>query len=123
MTDTPQYTTTLTLPEGGKTSWTQIMQGQADPAAPKDLDAGSPIVMATAVFADGTRIAAGVCKGDNPTEFNPKFVWVFDANGHQYAGWPIDVSDHEDFMHDSYAFSLTECVESEYLLTVVEASA
>jgi hypothetical protein len=77
--------------------------------------------MAVARFDDGTQVVGGVYKGENPTDFNVKFMWVFDANGNQYPGWPIDVGDHQDFSGGSYAFSLTGGDDEDYLLNVVEA--
>ena len=77
--------------------------------------------MAAARFEDGTWVAGGVYKGGDPTDFNVKFMWVFDSKGNQYPGWPIDVSDDQDFLQTGYSFSLTEDVDDEYLLNVVEA--
>ena len=119
MSNGPKYTAEMILPKGGKQAWTNIMQGQAP--VPDELNAGSPIVMAYAVFEDGTRVAGGVYKGDDPTDYNVKFMWAFDVNGNQYPGWPIDVSDDQDFLQTGYYFSLTEGVDEEYLLNVVEA--
>ena len=119
MSNGPKYTTNMTLPKGGKQAWTDIMQGQAP--VPEELLSGDVIVMAYAVFEDGTQVAGGVSKSDTPTEYNIKFMWVFDANGNQYPGWPIDVSDNQDFLQNAYSFSLTEDVDDEYLLNVVEA--
>jgi hypothetical protein len=119
MSSDPKYTADMILPEGAKQAWTDIMQGQA--SVPDEINTGSPIVMARAQFNDGTWVAGGVYKGENPTDFNIKFMWVFDAKGNQYPGWPIDVSDDENFLQNAYAFSLTEDVDDEYLLNVVEA--
>ena len=118
MSDDPKYTANMVLPQGGKQAWSLIMQGQTP--VPDQMNTGSPIVMAVARFEDGTSVAGGVYKGDDPTDFNVKFMWVFDANGHQYPGWPIDVGDHEDFLQKSYSFELNEGADS-YLLNVVEA--
>ncbi len=119
MSSKPKYTATMTLPKGGKQAWTQLMQGQA--AVPDQIYTGSPIVMAQAQFKNGTRVAGGVYKGDTPTDYNVKFMWVFDTKGNQYPGWPIDVSDDEDFLQNRYYFSLTEGVDNEYELSVTEA--
>lgn len=116
MSDDPTFTADMILPQGGKQAWTAIMQGSAP--VPNEMNAGSPVVMATAKFEDGTWVAGGVYKGTNPTDFNVKFMWVFDANGNQYSGWPIDVSDHEDFLGNAYSFELNGV---EYQLNVVEA--
>ena len=121
MSNDPKYSANMILPKGGKQAWTNIMQGQAQPPVSDELNIGSPIVMASAVFEDGTWVAGGVYKGENPTDYNIKFMWVFDAKGNQYPGWPIDVSDDEDFLQTGYYFSLTEGVDDEYLLNVVEA--
>jgi hypothetical protein len=119
MSNDPKYTANMILPKGGKQAWTNIMQGQVP--VPDEINTGSPIVMAYARFEDGTWVAGGVYKGDDPTDFNIKFMWVFDATGNQYPGWPIDVSDDQDFLQTGYYFSLTEGVDNEYLLNIVEA--
>lgn len=119
MSNDPGHTATMILPEGAKQAWTNLMQGEAP--VPDEINTGSPIVMAHARFEDGTWVAGGVYKGENPADFNVKFMWVFDANGNQYPGWPVDVGDHQDFLQKVYAFSLTEGVDDEYLLNVVEA--
>jgi hypothetical protein len=121
MSNDPKYSTNMILPKGAKQRWSNIMQGQAQPAVPEELNVGSPIVMAYAAFEDGTQVAGGVYKGDNPTDYNVKFMWVFDAKGNQYPGWPIDVSDNQDFLQNGYYFSLTDGVDNEYLLNIVEA--
>jgi len=121
MSNGPKYTATMTLPKGGKQAWTDIMQADP-PSAPDQINNGSPIVMAYARFDDGTQVAGGVYKwADTQSPMNIKFMWVFDANGNQYPGWPIDVSDDEDFLQTGYYFSLTEDVDDEYLLNIVEA--
>jgi hypothetical protein len=99
-------------------AWTQIMQGTAP--VPDEIDTGSPIVMAWARFDDGTQVAGGVAKSDTPTENNDKFMWVLDANGTLYPGWPIDVSDNEDFHNSAYLFSVTDSDEATHLLEIVE---
>jgi hypothetical protein len=117
---TPQYVARMLLPAGGSNAWTQIMQGAAP--VPDEIDTGSPIVMAWARFDDGTQVAGGVYKSDTPTDYNVKFMWVLDANGNQYPGWPLDVSDHEDFSTGAYSFSLPQDEEQgTHLLNVVEA--
>lgn len=121
MNDNPKYVTDMVLPEGGKQAWTLLMQGQSP--VPDQINPGSPIVMANARFEDGTQVSGGVYKSDEPKEYNVKFMWVFDAKGNQYPGWPIDVSDQEDFLQKSYAFSLSGGDEAEYLLNVVERTA
>jgi hypothetical protein len=119
MSNEPKYTADLILPKAGKQAWTNLMQGQAP--VPDQINPGSPIVMAYARFDDGVQVAGGVYKGESPTDYNVKFMWVFDAHGNQYPGWPIDVSDDEDFLQTGYKFSLTEGVDNEYLLKIVEA--
>jgi hypothetical protein len=119
MSNGPQFTTIMFLPQNGKQAWTDIMQGQA--TVPAELNTGSPIVMAYATFDDGTQVVGGVSKSDTPTDFNIKFMWVFDPNGNQYPGWPIDVSDDEDFLQTAYSFSITENVDGEYLLNIAES--
>jgi hypothetical protein len=119
MSTRPKYSANMVLPKGGKQAWTDIMQGSAP--VPDELPVNDPIVMAYAQFKDGTRVAGGVSKSDTPTDYNIKFMWVFDANGKHYPGWPIDVSDDEDFLQRAYSFSLTEGADEEYLLNLVEA--
>jgi hypothetical protein len=112
------HTATMTLPKGGMQAWTLIMYGQAP--VPDELNTYAPIVMAYAQFDDGTQVAGGVYKWQNPTEYNVKFMWVFDADGNQYPGWPIDVSDDQDFLNTGYSFSLIEGGAT-YQLNIVEA--
>ncbi len=113
-----RHIASMVLPAGGMEAWTQIMQG-ASPV-PNEINTGSPIVMAWARFDDGTQVGGGVSKSETPTDYNVKFMWVLDANGNQYPGWPIDVSDDEDFLTTAYFFSLTPDGES-YLLNVIES--
>jgi hypothetical protein len=114
----PKYTATMMLPKGGKQAWTNIMQGAT--SVPDDIETGSPIVMATAIFEDGTWVAGGVLKGDSPAEYNIIFMWVFDINGNKYPRWPIDVGDVEDFFLSAIYFSLPGGEDDEYLLKIVE---
>jgi hypothetical protein len=115
-----QQIANLSLPAGGKQAWTQIMQGTA--TVPNEISAGSPIVMAWARFDDGTQVAGGVCKSDTPADYNIKFMWAFDARGNRYPGYPIDVSDDEDFLARSYEFTLTPDAAQSYRLDVIEGS-
>lgn len=117
----PKFTTTMTLPSGGKQAWTNIMQDSPAPQ-PVELNIGAPIVMAYARFDDGTQVAGGVYKWNDPVDgaINIKFMWVFDASGNQYPGWPIDTSDDEDFLQTAYIFALTEGGD-EYRLNIAEA--
>jgi hypothetical protein len=116
----PQHVATMTLPAGGKAAWTAIMGGGVP--VPDEINPGAPIVMAVARFDDGTQVVGGVYKYTDPTQYNVKFMWVFDADGSQYPGWPIDVSDDEDFDQSSYAFALPPGgTVANYLLTIVEA--
>ena len=115
----PKYTATMTLPKGGKQAWTNIMQG--DTPVPEEINTGSPIVMATATFEDGTWVAGGVLKSQTPNDYNIIFMWVFDNRGNQYPGWPIDLGDAEDFFISAISFSLPGGAEDEYLLKVVDA--
>lgn len=115
----PKFTATMTLPKNGKQDWSNIMYGET--TVPSDMDAGSPIVMASAIFEDGTSVLGGVLKSNDPTDYNIKFMWVFDKSGNQYPGWPIDTSDDEDFFSSGYYFSLTDSEEDQYLLNIVEA--
>jgi hypothetical protein len=115
----PKHVTNMVLPNGGKQAWTLIMQGQSP--VPEQINTGAPIVMAHARFDDGTQVAGGVYKSDTPTDYNIKFMWVLDAKGNQYPGWPIDVSDDEDFLADSYRFSLIPGGEADYILNIRES--
>jgi hypothetical protein len=115
MSDNPTSTANMILPQGGKQAWTLIMQGQA---VSDEINTGSPVVMAVARYDDGTMVAGGVYKGTDPTDFNIKFMWVFDANGNQYPGWAIDVSDDEDFLQTGYGFDLPN--GNSYQLNIVE---
>jgi hypothetical protein len=117
--DSPQHMATLTLPKGGMEAWTLIMQGQSP--VPNDINPGSPIVMAYARYDDGTQVAGGVYKWENPAEYNVKFMWVFDSDGNQYQGNPIDVSDDQDFLTTTYIFSLTENGE-DYQLNIADST-
>lgn len=108
----------MVLPSGGKQAWTEIMQGTAP--VPGEINTGSPIVMAWARFKDGTQVAGGVYKSDTPTDYNVKFMWVLDANGNQYPGWPLDVSDNQDFLAKAYVFTLTPDSEQTYRLNIAE---
>lgn len=44
-------------------------------------------------------------------------MWVFLANGTQYSGWPIDVSDYEDFNINELEFEINE---KQYKLEIQE---
>jgi hypothetical protein len=120
-TSASQQVARMVLPPGGKEAWTRIMQGTGP--VPDKINAGSPIVMAWARFKDGTQVAGGVYKSDTPADYNVKFMWVFDANGNQYSGWPIDVSDDEDFLGKAYGFSLTPDGEPTHVLKIAEKRA
>ncbi len=120
MGETKLKVATMTLPVGAKEAWTGLMRGSASVAG--SIEQNTPIVQAHAVFSDGTQVIGGVLKSDTPAEYNIKFMWVFNAKGERHPGWPIDVGDHEDFKHAGYVFSLTEGVDEEYSLDVVEAS-
>lgn len=115
----PLYEATMTLPRNGKQAWSNIMYGET--VVPEYVQTGSPIVMAIATFQDGTWVAGGVLKSEEPAEYNIIFMWVYDKKGTQYPGWPIDFSDHEDFFTSGVEFSLTEDVDVEYVLHIVEA--
>jgi hypothetical protein len=113
----PQQIAVMTLPPGGREAWTQIMYGNVP--APAELLPGAPIVMAYARFPDGTQVAGGVYKSVDPAQ-NVKFMWVFDADGNQYPGWPIDVGDEQDFLDTAYIFGLPAGSEPNYQLNVVD---
>lgn len=113
-----QFMANMMLPAGGMEAWTKIMQGAVP--VPDQINTGSPVVMAWARFDDGTQVVGGVYKYDDPTEYNVKFMWVFDVNGNQYPGWPIDVSDDQDFFNTAYEFTLSPDSGVSYLLNIVE---
>jgi hypothetical protein len=115
---TPQHVASMVLPANGMQAWTKLMQGESP--VPGEISSGSPIVMAFARYSDGTSVAGGVYKSDAPTDYNIKFMWVYDSEGNQYPGWPIDVSDEEDFLKASYTFSLTPDSKELYQLNIVE---
>ena len=120
MANEPKYLAVMTLPKGGKKAWSEIMYGNTP--VPEQINTGSPIVMAYARYDDGTQVVGGVYKSEDPRDFNVKFMWVFDAEGNQYPGWPIDTSDEEDFFTMGYRFSLSEDdEEGKYQLSIVEA--
>lgn len=114
----PQHVANLVLPAGGMQAWTRLMQGDSPVA--KDINSGSPIVTASARYSDGTLVLGGVYKSDSPTDYNIKFMWVFDSQGNQYPGWPIDVSDEQDFLNQRYTFSLPPNSHELYRLNIVE---
>jgi hypothetical protein len=115
-----RYTATLRLPKGGKQAWTDIMQ--ANVKISDNAYENQPLVMATAKFKNGIMVASGVLKSDSPAEFNIKFCYTFDAQGTLIDSpyQPIDVSDHEDFMHNGYIFNLNDDESVEYMLTIKE---
>lgn len=115
---TPQYVANLVLPAGGMQAWTRLMQG--DSPVPDEINSGAPIVTAFARYPDGTRVLGGVYKSDSPSDYNIKFMWVFDSQGNQYPGWPIDVSDEQDFLNQRYTFSLAPHSQALYRLNIVE---
>jgi len=108
----------MRLPAGGKKAWTDIMQ--ANVKISDNFYENQPIVMATAKFKTGIWVAGGVMKSDMPDEFNIKFFYTFEASGSLMESQPIDVSDHEDFMHSGYIFILNDDESVEYLLKIEE---
>lgn len=98
---------------------------QASVPVSNDIYTGQPIVMAVARFKNGIWVASGILKSDKPDEFNIKFCNTFDQNGKLiYEPYqPIDVSDHEDFMHNGFLFSLNEDETEMYLLKIRERNA
>lgn len=115
MATNQNYYATLVLPPGGKAAWTQWMEGSD--AVPQAINVQSPIVQACACYRDGTRAVLGVSKSNTPEDYNSVFAWVFDGLGNQYAGWPIDLSDNEDFYINEIIFSLNQ---QEYVLDIIE---
>lgn len=115
-----QLSATMILPKGGKQAWSNISYGKTPVA--KDINEGSPIVMATAHFEDGTWVAGGVYKGNSLTDYNFIFMYVFDQQGNQYSDCSIDIIDKEDFFFNGIHFSLRDHDEDrKYFLNIVEA--
>jgi hypothetical protein len=115
-----QLSATMVIPKGGKQAWSNISYGETPVA--KDINEGSPLVMATAYFEDGTWVAGGVYKGSSLTDYNFIFMWVFDHQGNQYPAYPIDVIEKEDFFFKGIHFSLrVHGKDRKYFLNVVEA--
>jgi hypothetical protein len=122
----PKYTATMHLPRGGIQQWNDYLEGNLP--VPKNIYRDSPVAMAYAAFEDGTRVMGGVLKcADDITDERPccMFFWVFDKDGKQYANWPIDISDAEEF-DSSYGFTLQEDAvnedDAEYLLVLKETN-
>jgi hypothetical protein len=116
---TKKYYATMTLPKGAKESWSKLMSGE-DPGPPQ-IKVGEPIVEATAVFEDGVKVIGGVEKSATPTEYNIKFMRVFDAHGGEHPS-AIDCSDEEDFRGSGYEFRIREDEpDDKYTLEIVEA--
>lgn len=115
-----RYTATLRLPKGGKQAWTDIMQ--ANVKVSEEAYEYQPLVMATAKFKTGIMVASGVLKSNTPTEYNIKFCYTYSADGKLIDSpyQPIDVSDHEDFLHNGYIFNLNDDESVEYVLNIVE---
>lgn len=111
------YETTMWLPSGGKQYWSTIMSGEAK--LPSELYQGDIIVAAYACFDDGTQVIGGVKKWDSDT-YNIKFFTVLDASGKTYSGYPLDCSDHEDFLQTKYIFNLNGDESIEYHLSIAE---
>ena len=107
---------TMYLGPQGRTLYTSYMQGTHTTPIASTIDVNSPIVGSIARFPDGTWVHGGVLKSGK-AEYNIIFMWVFHKNGTQYADWPIDVSDFEDFESTEYQFQLGKC---DYVLKVVD---
>jgi len=114
-----KFTATMMLPKNGKQYWTDLMQGKAPVA--DNITVGSPIVLGTALFDDGTIVLGGVSKTKDPTDFNIIFMWVYNQDGDKYPDWPIDLSDSEDFFINSIEFSPIDGDEADHLLLITEA--
>lgn len=93
------------LPKNGKEYWTAIMEGAIE--INPDIETNQPIVMSTAVFADGISVSGGVYKSEEPEAYNIKFFYVLDPNGN-IIPYLIDPSDNEDFRETSRQFYLNE---------------
>ena len=109
----PKYTATMHLPQGGIQTWNDYLEGNLP--IPKNIHKYSPVAMAYVAFEDGTQVMGGVLKfTDDVNDERPccMFFWVFDKDGKQYADWPIDISDAEEFS-SSYGFTLHEGVVGE----------
>jgi hypothetical protein len=116
---TKKYIATMTLPKGAKESWSKLMSGEDQ--GPPQIAVGKPIVQAIAVFEDGTKVTGGVEKSATPSEYNLKFMRVFDARGDEHPS-AIDCSDEEDFRGSGYEFRLNDDEpDDKYTLDIVEA--
>ncbi len=111
------YEATMWLPSGGKQYWSTIMSGEAPLSA--QFNQGDIIVAAYAQFTDGTQVIGGVRKWD-ADDYNIKFFTVLDAFGKAYADYPLDCSDHEDFLHTKHIFTINGDTHIEYHLTIKE---
>ena len=114
-----EFTATMLLPKDGKQYWTDLMQGKTPVA--DSITVGSPIVLGTALFDDGTIVVGGVSKTKDPTDYNIVFMWVYDQDGTKYPGWPIDLSDSEDFFINSIAFSPSSGDDADHLLLIKDS--
>lgn len=100
----------MTLPKGGKQRMTRMMQAEiADEPyeAPAEIPVGTPLAIYRAAFPDGVTVAMGVRKG-NSSDYNTIYAWVFDKDGLRFPGFPIDLSDHEDFGVSEIEFGVCE---------------
>jgi len=104
----------LELPPGAKSLYTRYMEGKLQP--PSEMDTDSPVFASIATFPNGVWVIGGVSKSGKK-EYNSIFMWAFRPDGSQYPGYPIDVSDMEDFDVNSMSFELEGC---SYELRVVE---
>jgi hypothetical protein len=115
--DNAKHSATIHLPKGGRRYWTDVFRGTAPPDP--SMAPGQVLVFASATFGDGTRAALWIESG--PGGANSFGARVYDAKGAAYPGWPIDLSDAEDFEMKRISFDLREGAEDgEYLLEIVE---
>lgn len=96
---------TMYIGSKGEKTYTGLMQGDLNKLIPKNIDLGSPIIASIAVFPDGNYVIGGILKSGEE-KYNIIFMWVFNSDGKQYDGWPIDVSDMEDFDSTGFTFKL-----------------
>lgn len=109
---------TMYIGKNGHKLYTGLMQGESNFAIPKEIENNSPIVASYAYFPDGHFVIGGVLKSSKE-DWNSIFMWLFNPEGIQVDGWPIDTSDMEDFGTKQYNFVIGED-ECEYSLLIEE---
>ena len=89
----------------------------------EDILENEPIVFATTTYDTGITVTGGVYKSSDPTSYNVKFLYVFDADGNRMP-FVLDPSDDEDFRESGRRFYLNrEEQGNEYILYIEEKGA